>query len=117
MARRRSLLLVLLLGSAPAFAATKPPAPPRTAPSCVPVDQIAGAIVTDDQTVELHLKDGSRWQMRFADPCPALGYYQGFYYRRAQASYLCAGHDAVVPRSGGECPIRGLVRTGKPKRR
>ena len=91
-------------------------APPRNR-ACVPVDTIAGAIVADERTVELRLKDGSRWSMRFAEACPALGFYQGFYYRRARAGYLCAGHDAVIARSGGECPIASLSRTDPPKRR
>ena len=85
--------------------------------ACVPVNAIAGAIVTDDRNVELRLKNGSRWTMRFTEACPALGYYEGFYYRRARAKYLCAGHDAVIARSGGECPIVELVRTEAVKRR
>ncbi len=105
-----------------------PVQPPATAPApslpgrvlkraCVPVDSIAGAIVTDDRSIELRLKGGARWRMRFAEACPALGYYEGFYYRRARAGYLCAGHDAVIARSGGECPIADLTRIGKPRRK
>lgn len=84
---------------------------------CVPVAAIAGAIVLDDRSVELSLKDGSRWTMRFAEACPALGYYQGFYYRRTQVRFLCAKHDAVMARSGGECPIDSLSRTQKPRKK
>lgn len=79
--------------------------------ACIPVDAIAGAIVTSDRTVELRLRGGERWRMSFAEDCPALAYYQGFYYKRTQAGYLCAGRDAVIARSGGECPIKALART------
>lgn len=85
--------------------------------ACVPVDAIAGAIVTSDRTVELRLRGGERWRMSFAEDCPALAYYQGFYYKRTQAGYLCAGRDAVMARSGGECPIKALVRTKRAPRK
>ncbi len=78
--------------------------------ACVEVAQIAGAIVTDGRTVQLQLRDGTTWRMRFKHACPALSYYQGFYYRRSQASKLCAGRDAVIARSGGVCLIDSLAR-------
>ncbi len=47
--------------------------------------------------------------MAFARDCPALSFYQGFYYRRSQQGALCAGRDVIVARSGGECPIASIV--------
>ena len=85
--------------------------------ACLPVDQIGGAIVVSERDVELSLKDGSRWRMRLAQACPALGYYQGFYYRRARAGFLCARQDAVIARSGGSCVISSFTRISRPKRR
>lgn len=78
--------------------------------ACVDVALIAGAVVTDERNVELFLRDGTRWRMRFKHACPALSYYQGYYYRRSQPSKLCAGRDAVIARSGGICPIDSLAR-------
>lgn len=78
--------------------------------ACVEVAQIAGAIVTDDRMIELRLRDGGLWRMRFKHACPALSYYQGFYFRRSQSSKLCAGRDAVIARSGGVCLIDSLAR-------
>ena len=49
------------------------------------------------------MADHSRWRMNFDAACPALSFYQGFYYRRAVAGRLCAGRDAVIARSGGSC--------------
>ncbi len=83
---------------------------------CVAVDHMAGAIVIGDRAVELTMAGGNRWRMSFARECPALSFYQGFYYRRAQAGQLCAGRDAVIARSGGECPIAAIVAL-KPIRR
>ncbi len=77
---------------------------------CVGVDHVAGAIVFGDRAVELTMTDHSRWRMNFAAACPALSFYQGFYYRRAVAGRLCAGRDAVISRAGGTCPITSIVR-------
>ena len=77
---------------------------------CVGVDHVAGAVVFGDRAVELTMTDHSRWRMSFDAACPALSFYQGFYYRRAVAGHLCAGRDAVISRSGGTCPIATIVR-------
>ena len=78
--------------------------------ACIDVGRIAGAVVADERTVELTLYGGERWRMRFKRDCPALSYYQGFYYRRAQPGKLCAGRDAIIARSGGACAIDSLAR-------
>ena len=77
---------------------------------CVGIDHVAGAVVFGDRAVELSMSDGSHWRMGFAQSCPALGFYSGFYYRRAVAGRLCAGRDAVIARSGGTCPISTITR-------
>ncbi len=77
---------------------------------CIGIDKVAGAVVFGDQAVELTMRDHSRWRMNFAAACPALSFYQGFYYRRALAGRLCAGRDAVMSRVGVTCPITSIVR-------
>ncbi len=77
---------------------------------CVGIDHVAGAVVFGDRAVELTMTDHARWRMNFDTACPALSFYQGFYYRRAVAGRLCAGRDAVIARSGGTCPISAIVR-------
>ena len=77
---------------------------------CIGVDHVAGAVVFGDRSVELTMTDHSHWRMTFDAACPALSFYQGFYYRRAVAGHLCAGRDAVISRSGGTCPIATIVR-------
>jgi len=83
---------------------------------CIGVDHVAGAVVFGDRAVELSMNGGSRWRMTFAQACPALSFYQGFYYRRAVAGQLCAGRDAVIARSGGECPIDTIVKVAAARR-
>lgn len=77
---------------------------------CIGIDHVAGAVVFGDRAVELTMTDHSRWRMAFDNACPALSFYQGFYYRRAVAGHLCAGRDAVMARSGGSCPIATITR-------
>ncbi len=77
---------------------------------CIGVDHVAGAVVFGDRAVEMSMSDHTRWRMSFDAACPALSFYQGFYYRRAVAGRLCAGRDAVISRAGGTCPITSIVR-------
>ena len=81
----------------------------RARTRCIGVDHVAGAIVMGDRAVELTMADHSRWRMTFDAACPALGFYQGFYYRRAVAGHLCASRDAVISRAGGTCPIASIA--------
>lgn len=77
--------------------------------ACIESSRVAAATVTSDRTIDLVLVGGERWRMRFKEDCPALSYYQGFYYRQTQAGRLCAGRDAIKARSGAECPIASLA--------
>ncbi len=81
----------------------------KSSRACVESERIAGAMVTSDRSIDLVLTGGERWRMGFKADCPALSYYQGFYYRQTQAGKLCAGRDAVLARSGAECPIGSLA--------
>lgn len=85
--------------------------------ACIQSERIAGAIVTGERSIDLVLEGGERWRMGFKADCPALSYYQGFYYRQTQAGRLCAGRDAVLARSGAECPIDSLARIKTAKKR
>ena len=91
-----------------------PPAAGRA--TCVDVRRVAGAQVFGDAAVELTVQGGARWRMYFAQSCPALSFYDGFYYRRAEQGRLCAGRDAIIARSGGECAIASIMRI-KPLRK
>ncbi|MDO9488965.1 MAG: hypothetical protein Q7J32_11370 [Sphingomonadaceae bacterium] len=85
--------------------------------ACIGSERIAAAVVTGERSIDLVLTGGERWRMGFKADCPALSYYQGFYYRQTQAGRLCAGRDAVLTRSGAECPIESLAKIKTAKKR
>lgn len=94
----------------PGMPVTARPAPPKAGRDrCIGINTIAGAQMFGDRGLELTMKSGQRYRMFFARDCPALSFYQGFYYKRARAGTLCAGHDAIGARSGGECPIASII--------
>jgi len=75
-------------------------------PKCLPTDSIAGAIVTDDDSVDLIYRGGGRVRAQLEDECPALDYYNGFYISPTDDQQICAGRDSIRSRSGGDCEIR-----------
>lgn len=86
------------------------PVPPAAGRDrCIGVNTIAGTQLFGDSAIELTMKNGQRYRMFFARECPALSFYQGFYYRRFKTGKLCAGRDSIGARSGGECPIASII--------
>ena len=93
----------------------RPVPPPLGRATCIDVRRVAGAQLFGDAAVELTVQGGARYRMYFAQGCPALDFYQGFYYRRAELGHLCAGRDAVISRAGGECAIASIMPVPKPR--
>ncbi len=90
------------------------PRPPRAGRKrCIDINSIAAAQLYGDRALELTLRGGRRWRLFLAQECPALSFYQGFYYQQKQAGQLCAGRDAIGARSGGECAIASIMPAGK----
>ena len=86
------------------------PAPPRSGRNrCININYIGAAQLFGDRALELTMRGGRRWRLHLAQECPALSFYQGFYYQQKQAGQLCAGRDAIGARSGGECAIAAIV--------
>ncbi len=81
----------------------------RAARQCIPINTMRAAQLLGERSIEVTLKGGQRWRMLLAEDCPALSFYQGFYYQPTRAGELCAGRDAVGARSGGECGITAIV--------
>lgn len=82
-------------------------------PKCLSMANIAGAVVTDEDSVDLIFRGGGRIRAQLEDECPALDYYNGFYVRPTEDRQICAGRDSIHSRSGGQCEIRRF-RTLKP---
>ncbi len=94
----------------PGPAVTMRPFPPKAGRNrCIDMTTVAGAQMFGDRAIELSMKSGQRFRVFFARECPALSFYQGFYYRVSRAGQLCAGRDAIGARSGGECPIASII--------
>ncbi|MFZ5749282.1 MAG: hypothetical protein ACOY45_16695 [Pseudomonadota bacterium] len=79
---------------------------------CLKMKHIAGATVTESDSVDFVLDDGSRVRAKLGADCPALGFYSGMYIRPSKDGELCAERDAIRTRSGRECKVgqfRALV--------
>lgn len=100
----------------PGGPASQRPVPPRNGRHrCIEIGNVAAAQLFGEHLIELRMKGdagrpGERWRLHLAQNCPALSFYQGFYYRQRPDSRLCAGRDVVGARSGGECAIAAIVR-------
>jgi hypothetical protein len=94
----------------PGPSVTTRPFPPKEGRNrCISVDGLAGAQLFGDRAIELSMHSGQHYRLFLARECPALSFYQGFYYRRQRAGQLCAGRDVIGARSGGECPIASII--------
>ena len=78
--------------------------------SCVDVDRVRSAVALDERIIELRLRGGQTLHMRFAEDCPFIAFYDGFYYHSDLGGRLCARRDAVIARSGGACTIDTITR-------
>ncbi|MGJ3648618.1 hypothetical protein ACLB0R_09100 [Sphingomonas sp. GlSt437] len=79
-------------------------------PKCVPIPLIGAAQVSTRDSVDLMMIDGGVLRTRFADRCPALGFYPGLYMRQTADGLVCAGRDALRARSGADCRIKSFKR-------
>jgi len=80
----------------------------RKGPKCVPLPMIAGASLTQSQSIDLVTVDGGVLRAKFDDECPALDFYKGFYLRQTSDGQICADRDSLRSRSGGVCRIKSF---------
>jgi hypothetical protein len=77
----------------------------KKGPKCIAAGDILAAAVLARSSVDLVLRGGYRMRARFADNCPGLDYYSGFYVSAGADGKLCADRDVIRDRAGGECAI------------
>jgi hypothetical protein len=77
----------------------------KKGPNCVPVSELAGAIVTARDRIDLVMRGGKRVRAELDDDCPGVDFYRGFYLKPAVDGLVCAGRDMVRARSGAKCPV------------
>lgn len=83
----------------------------KSGPKCISGQGIGGALVVDEDKVDLILPGGQRIRAELENSCPALDYYSGFYLRPdPDDGMICARREAIHARSGGECQIKRFRR-------
>lgn len=79
-------------------------------PKCVAAADLAGAMVTRPDAVDLVLNGGARIRARLDNDCGPLDYYDGFYIKPAADGMICADRDVIRARSGAACQIDSFRR-------
>lgn len=94
-----------------------PPPPPKPiqwiekkGPRCVPVGDMAGALVGERNRLDLVLRGGKRVRAILEDDCRGLEFARGFYLKPSADGMICADRDLVRTRYGAKCPIDGFRR-------
>lgn len=87
----------------------------RDGPNCIPMEHIRGAVVSPEGEVDFLLRGPRRVRAEFAEDCPDLDFYGGFYLAPEDAR-VCAGRDIVRSRIGGNCRIESFHRLVPRKR-
>lgn len=75
---------------------------------CLPMNEVAGVQVLDDNSLVLHMNDRRMVRAELEKACPARQFYQGFYMERSGDGKLCSGRDVLQARSGGKCSVDDL---------
>lgn len=79
----------------------------RDGPKCISTRSIRGAMASGADHVDFMLMARQRVRARFAEDCPALDFYTGFYLK-PESDKICAGRDFIHSRIGGSCRIEGF---------
>lgn len=77
----------------------------KNADDCVKMKKVVGYAVSDIDSVDLILDDGTRLRAKLGSDCPALGFYSGFYVKPNPDGKLCTRRDVLRGRSGVGCSI------------
>lgn len=87
----------------------------KKAPRCLPLQSLAGISNIASDSIDLVLRGGTRIRAMLEDDCPALDFYQGFYFKPTNDGKMCADRDSIHSRSGAQCEI-SRFRTLVPER-
>lgn len=79
----------------------------RGGPRCIVAGAIRGAYLAGSDHVDFLTRQGRRVRAEFADDCPALDFYEGFYLN-PEDHLVCAGRDVIRSRIGGSCRIKSF---------
>ena len=79
----------------------------REGPKCISTRSLRGAMLSGADHVDFLLVARQRVRARFAEDCPALDFYGGFYLKPG-SDKICAGLDSIYSRIGGSCRIENF---------
>lgn len=87
-------------------------------PKCIAAADLAGALVTEQNSVDLVLNGGERVRARLDGRCRGINFYSGFYVKPSADGKVCADRDSLRLRSGASCGIDKFrsLRPERPKR-
>ena len=73
-------------------------------PKCIPVNRLAGAMLSGPSSIDFLLRDRSRVRAVMDSECPALDFYRDFYLQ-PDDHRICAKRETIRSRVGGMCRI------------
>lgn len=76
----------------------------KKGPKCVPINRIAGAMLSGPSSIDFLLRDRTRIRAVMDSECPALDYYRDFYLQ-PDDERICAKRETIRSRVGGSCRI------------
>ncbi|HMT42967.1 MAG TPA: hypothetical protein PKA59_00345 [Chakrabartia sp.] len=78
----------------------------KKGPNCIRMTNVAGAMVSSPDSIDLVLRGGSRMRAKLSRACPSIDFYSGFYVKPSKDGNICEERDMIHSRSGGECGIQ-----------
>lgn len=108
--RSRIVIRVPAITPMPRNVRRKPPPPTiewkeSKGPHCVPVRLLRGFAVTDEDSLDMVMRDGSRVRARLDSDCSMVDFRYGIYLHAGDDGMICEDRDSIHARSGGECAI------------
>ena len=77
----------------------------KKGPKCVPTGMLAGAVLSGPSSIDFVLRNRQRVRAVMDDECPALDFYDGFYFQ-LNDERICAKRESIKNRVGASCRIQ-----------
>ncbi len=76
----------------------------KKGPKCIDGRDVLAATLTDESSIDFHLRDRRRIRAKMDNECPTLDFYGGFYLQ-PEDQRICARRDDIRNRIGASCRI------------
>ena len=74
-------------------------------PKCIAANRIAAATLSSPSSIDFVLRNRQRIRAEMDDRCPALDFYDGFYFQLSD-DRICARREMIRSRVGASCRIQ-----------